>query len=79
MVFSFTGIWSYWDLVLLGFGLIGIRSYWYLVVLVFGLIGVSSYGLGGFSKETHKFHVVGSPPEGIFEKKDISKTKNVTF
>ena len=44
--------------------------FWYLVLLVFGLISVSSYGLGGFSKEKHKFHGVGSPPGGIFEKKD---------
>ena len=59
--------WSYWYLVLLVFGLIGICSYWYLVLL------------GGFSKEKHKFHGVGSPPGEIFEKKTTCKTKNVTF
>ena len=53
--------------------------FWYLVLLVFGLISVSSYGLGGFSKEKHKFHGVASPPGGILEKKNTCKTKNVTF
>ena len=57
MVFGFIGIWSYWYLVLLVFGLIGIGSYWYLVLLE------------GFSKGKHKFHGVGSPLGGIFEKK----------
>ena len=33
------GIWSYWYLVLLVFGLIGIWSCWYLVLWLFGLIG----------------------------------------
>ena len=53
--------------------------FWYLVLLVFGLIGVSSYGLGGFSKEKHKFHGVGSPPGGIFEKKDNLQNQECHF
>ena len=54
-------------------------DFWYLVLLVFGLIGVSSYGLGGFSKEKHKFHGVGSPPGGFFEKKDNLQNQEYHF
>ena len=53
--------------------------FWYLVLLIFDLIGVSSYGLGGFSKEKHKFHGVGSPPGGIFEKKDNLQNQECHF
>ena len=72
MVFGFIGIWSYWYLVLLVFGLIGICSYWYLVLLVFGLIG-------RIFKRNHKFHGVGSPPGGIFEKKDNLQNQECHF
>ena len=65
------------------FCLIGIRSYWYLVLLIFGFIGVWSYWylvlLEGFSKEKHKFHVVGSPSVVIFEKKDNLQNQEYHF
>ena len=67
MVFGFIGIWSYWYLVLLVFDLIGIWSYLYLVLLE------------GFSKGKHKFHGVGSPPGGIFEKKDNLQNQECHF
>ena len=57
----------------------GIWFYWYLVLLVFGLIGVSSYGLGGFSKEKHKSHGVGSPPGEVLEKRQPAKPRMSLF
>ena len=83
LVFGLIGIWSYWYSILLVFDLIGIRSYWYSILLVFGRIGIWSYwylvSLGGFPKDRHKFHGVGSPRGGIFEKMNNQQNQECHF